>query len=160
LVIGSTGWNDRLGAIRARVEHAGIGCVYASNFSAGANVLFALARHAAELFARFPQYSAGIEERHHQQKKDAPSGTALRLGSEVNQGSGGKLDPPVAASRVGYEFGLHTLFFDSPDDLIEISHRARGRDGFARGAILAAELVHGRKGFFRFEDLLFERAPQ
>jgi 4-hydroxy-tetrahydrodipicolinate reductase len=152
LVIGTTGWNDRIDDVRKRV--AGIGCVYASNFSPGANVTFALARRAGELFARFPQYQAGMEERHHAQKKDAPSGTALRIASEVKGGSGGKLDPPIVASRVGAEFGLHTLFFDSPDDLVEISHRARGREGFARGAIFAAELVRGRKGLFRFDELL------
>ncbi len=156
LVIGTTGWNDRIDDVRARVEDAGIGCVYASNFSPGANVLFALAHRAGELFARFPQYAAGMEERHHAQKKDAPSGTALRIAAEVKEGSGGRLDPSIVASRVGAEFGLHTLFFDSPDDLVEISHRARGRDGFARGAVFAAERVHGRKGLFRFDQLMFE----
>ena len=154
LVIGTTGWNERLAGVRARVEKAGIGCVYASNFSPGANVAFALARRGGELVARFPQYAAGIEERHHAQKKDAPSGTALKIASEVKEGSGGKIDPPIVASRVGAEFGLHTLFFDSPDDLIEISHRARGRDGFARGAVVAAEMVRGRRGFFRFDELV------
>jgi 4-hydroxy-tetrahydrodipicolinate reductase len=152
LVIGTTGWNERIDDVRKRVEK--IGCVYASNFSPGANVTFALARRAGELFARFPQYAAGMEERHHAQKKDAPSGTALRIASEVKGGSGGKLDPPIAASRVGAEFGLHTLFFDSPDDLVEISHRARGREGFARGAVFAAGLVRGKKGLFRFDELL------
>jgi 4-hydroxy-tetrahydrodipicolinate reductase len=155
LVIGTTGWNDRLDDVRKRVEAAGIGAVYASNFSPGANVAFALARRAGELLARFPQYAAGMEERHHAQKKDAPSGTALRIASEVRDGSGGKLDPAIAASRVGSEFGLHTLFFDSPDDLIEISHRARGREGFAQGAVLAAELVKGRKGLLRFDELIW-----
>jgi 4-hydroxy-tetrahydrodipicolinate reductase len=154
LVIGTTGWNDRLDAFRKRIEQAGIGCAYASNFSPGANVAFALARRAGELVARFPQYAAGMEERHHAQKKDAPSGTALRIASEVKQGSGGKLDPPIVSSRVGNEFGLHTLFFDSADDVIEISHRARGREGFARGAILAAEKIRGRKGLVRFDELL------
>jgi 4-hydroxy-tetrahydrodipicolinate reductase len=155
LVIGTTGWNDRIDEVRARVETAGIGCVYAANFSPGANVTFALARRAGELFARFPQYAAGMEERHHAQKKDAPSGTALRIAAEVKGGSGGTLDPSIAASRVGAEFGLHTLFFDSPDDLVEISHRARGRDGFAHGAVLAAEKIRGRKGLVRFDELVF-----
>lgn len=154
LVIGTTGWNDRMQDVRTRVEAADIGCVYASNFSPGANAMFALARRAGELFARFPQYEAGMEERHHSQKKDAPSGTALKIASEVKEGSGGKLDPPIAASRVGAEFGLHTLFFDSPDDLVEISHRARGREGFARGAVYAAERIRGRKGLVRFDELL------
>ena len=154
LVIGTTGWNDRLDKLRARVDGARIGCVYASNFSPGANAVFALSRRAGELFAKFPQYAAGIEERHHAQKKDAPSGTALRIASEVKSGSGGKLEPPLASSRVGSEFGLHTLFFDSPDDLIEISHRARGREGLARGAVLAAEMVKGRRGLIRFDELV------
>ncbi len=154
LVIGTTGWNDRLDGVRKRIEKTGIGAVYASNFSPGANVVFDLARRSGELFARFPQYAAGMEERHHSQKTDAPSGTALRIAKEVKDGSGGKLDPPVVASRVGSEFGLHTLFFDSADDLIEISHRARGREGFARGAVLAAELVRGKRGLFRFDELV------
>lgn len=156
LVIGTTGWNERIEEVRARVEGAGIGCVYASNFSPGANALFALARRAGELFAKFPQYAAGMEERHHSQKKDAPSGTALKIASEVRDGSGGKLDPPIAASRVGAEFGLHTLFFDSADDLVEVSHRARGREGFARGAVFAAERIRGRRGLVKFDELFQE----
>lgn len=155
LVIGTTGWNEQLEQVRKRVDAAGIGCVYASNFSPGANVTFALAHRAGELFARFPQYAAGMEERHHAQKKDAPSGTALKIASEVKEGSRGALDPPIAASRVGAEFGLHTLFFDSPDDLVEISHRARGREGFARGAVFAAEAIRHRKGLMRFDELVF-----
>ena len=154
LVIGTTGWNDRVDEVRKRV--ANIGCVYASNFSPGANVTFALAHRAGELFARFSQYAAGMEERHHSQKKDAPSGTAIRIANEVKDGSGGKLDPPIVSSRVGAEFGLHTLFFDSPDDLIEISHRARGREGFARGAVVAAELIRGRKGLIKFDELIWQ----
>jgi 4-hydroxy-tetrahydrodipicolinate reductase len=156
LVIGTTGWNARLDEVRGRVEEAGIGCVYASNFSPGANVTFALARRAGELFARLPQYAAGLEERHHAQKKDAPSGTALKMVQEVKDGSGGRLAPGIVSLRVGAEFGLHTLFFDSPDDLIELSHRARGRDGFARGAVVAAEMVRSKRGFFRFDELIFE----
>ena len=154
LVIGTTGWNERLEEVRARVDAAGIACVYASNFSPGANIMFALARRAGELFARFPQYAVGMEERHHSQKKDAPSGTALKIASEVKDGSGGRLEPAIVASRVGAEFGLHTLFFDSPDDLVEISHRARGREGFARGAVFAAERLRGRKGLLRFDQLM------
>jgi 4-hydroxy-tetrahydrodipicolinate reductase len=154
LVIGTTGWNERLDHVRQRIDAAGIAAVYASNFSPGANVMFALARRAGELFARFPQYQSGMEERHHAQKKDAPSGTALKIASEVKSGSSGKLDPAIAASRVGAEFGLHTLFFDSTDDLIELSHRARGREGFARGAIFAAEQLPGRKGLLRFDEFM------
>lgn len=154
LVIGTTGWNDRLSEVKQRVEGAGIGCVYASNFSPGANVVFSLAQRAGELVAHFPQYESGMEERHHSQKLDAPSGTALRIAAAVKSGSDGKLDPAIVSSRAGSEFGLHTLFFDSADDLIEISHRARGREGFARGAVMAAALLRGRKGLFRFDELV------
>jgi 4-hydroxy-tetrahydrodipicolinate reductase len=154
LVIGTTGWNERAEEVARRVTEANIACVYASNFSPGANAVFALARRAGELFARFPQYATGLEERHHSQKKDAPSGTALKIAGEVREGSAGRLDPPIVASRVGSEFGLHTVYFDSPDDLVEISHRARGREGFARGAVFAAERIQGRHGLFRFDQLL------
>lgn len=153
LVIGTTGWTDKLELIRARCVQGGIGVVHAANFSPGANVTFALAREAARLFAQFPGYDVGIEERHHSQKQDAPSGTALRLATKVREGGKGAA-PPIVSSRVGSEFGLHTLFFDSPDDLVEISHRARGREGFARGAVIAAERLAGKKGFFTFEELI------
>lgn len=154
LVIGTTGWSDRAAAVEAACRERRIAMVHASNFSPGANILFFLARAAARRFASIPGYQAGIEERHHAKKLDAPSGTALRLKAEVVDGSGGAFDPPVAASRVGAEFGLHTLFFDSQDDLVEITHRARSRDGFARGAVLAAERIQGMSGVYRFEDLL------
>jgi len=154
LVIGTTGWNAKLDSVRDRSRGSGIGIVHAANFSPGAIVTFALAREAARLFAKFPGYTAGIEERHHNQKKDSPSGTALRIGTEVRSGSEGMFDPPIAASRVGAEVGLHTLFFDSQDDLVEISHRARNRDGFARGAVIAAEKLAGKRGFFTFEELI------
>lgn len=155
LVTGTTGWDDHFESVVGRVRDAGIGMVHAANFSPGATILFALARRAGRLVASAGGYAAGIEERHHAQKKDAPSGTALRIAREVRTGSGGTLDPAVAASRVGHEFGLHTLFFDSPDDLLEITHRARSRDGFARGAILAAEKLEGKTGAFAFEELIF-----
>lgn len=154
LVIGTTGWNDRMESIKTRCETAGIGIVYAANFSPGANIVFALARQGASLFSRFPEYAAGVEERHHAKKKDAPSGTALRIAQEIREGSRDRLEAPIASSRVGAEVGLHTLFFDSADDLVEITHRARSREGFARGAVIAAESLQGKKGFFRFDELM------
>jgi 4-hydroxy-tetrahydrodipicolinate reductase len=158
LVTGTTGWNAKRESVEARCRAAGIGFVHAANFSPGATIAFALAREAARLAQAFGGYAAGIEERHHSQKKDSPSGTALRIASEVRAGSGGGLDPSVAASRVGAEVGVHTLFLDSPDDLIEISHRARNRDGFARGAIIAAERLAGKSGIFTFEELVLGTA--
>ncbi|HEU5161966.1 MAG TPA: dihydrodipicolinate reductase C-terminal domain-containing protein [Thermoanaerobaculia bacterium] len=154
LVIGTTGWTERREAIESSCHDGGIAMVHASNFSPGANILFSLARAAARQFASISGYQAGIEERHHAKKLDSPSGTALRIKAEVVEGSGGALDPQVAASRAGAEVGLHTLFFDSPDDLVEITHRARNRDGFARGAVLAAERIHGMSGVYRFDELL------
>jgi 4-hydroxy-tetrahydrodipicolinate reductase len=154
LVSGTTGWDDQKEAIAARVDSAGIAAIFASNFSIGANIVFALARQAGELFGSQAQYAAGIEERHHDQKKDAPSGTALRIAAAVREGSSGVIDPAIVASRVGKEFGLHTLFFDSEDDLIEISHRARGRNGFARGAVVAAEMLPDARGLVEFGELL------
>ena len=154
LVIGTTGWHDVMEVVKARCSESRVNVVYAANFSPGANVVFGLARRAGEMLRRFEQYDCGIEERHHRQKKDAPSGTALRIARAVEEGAPGRWKPAIASSRVGAEFGSHTLFFDSPDDLIEISHRARGREGFARGAVFAAEMLRGRRGFFSFEELL------
>lgn len=156
LVIGTTGWNDRREEIEQACLDGGVPMVYASNFSPGANVMFELARIAGARFASYGNYEAGLEERHHSRKKDAPSGTAIRIASEVREGSGGALDPQAASSRAGAEFGLHTLFFDSEDDVVEISHRARNRHGFARGAVIAAERIVGRTGVHRFEQLITE----
>jgi 4-hydroxy-tetrahydrodipicolinate reductase len=128
--------------------------VAAANFSPGATIAFALAREAARLVALFGEYEAGIEERHHSKKKDSPSGTALRFAREVREGSNGRLDPQIASSRAGAEIGLHTVFFDSTDDLVEISHRARSREGFARGAVVAAEKIAGKTGVWQFEKLV------
>ena len=105
---------------------------------------------AAIIYVDSREIAAGIDK-----EPNIDGGTALRIAKEVKSGSDGKLDPPVAASRVGSEFGLHTLFFDSPDDLVELSHRARGREGFARGAVFAAERVRGRKGLITFDELVF-----
>lgn len=160
LVVGTTGWNERREQIEGLCREKHVSMVWASNFSPGANVLFQLARIAAARFASFGNYEAGLEERHHSRKIDSPSGTALRIAAEVRDGSGDALDPAPASSRVGAEFGLHTLFFDSADDVVEISHRARNRDGFARGAVIAAERILGRSGVHRFEDLISDRGEE
>jgi 4-hydroxy-tetrahydrodipicolinate reductase len=160
LVVGTTGWNERKDEIESLCRDVGIAMVYGSNFSPGANVVFELARAAAARFASFGNYECGVEERHHSRKMDSPSGTALRIASEVHEGSGGLLDPSPVSSRVGAEFGLHTLFFDSADDLVEISHRARSRDGFARGAVMAAERIPGMSGVHRFEDLISQEGEK
>jgi 4-hydroxy-tetrahydrodipicolinate reductase len=160
LVVGTTGWNDRREEIESLCRELGVPMVYSSNFSPGANALFELARRAAARFAAFGNYEAGLEERHHSRKMDSPSGTALRIAYEVREGSGGALEPKPASSRVGAEFGFHTLFFDSADDVVEISHRARNRDGFARGAVMAAERILGMSGVHRFEDLISKEGEE
>lgn len=152
LVIGTTGWDEWREQIEARTQS--IGVVWASNFSPGANMLFALARRATILAETFGGFEAGIEERHHSKKLDSPSGTAKRLADAVREASEGVFDPPIAASRVGAEYGLHTLYFDSEDDLVELVHRARSRRGFATGAVIAAERLEGRHGFFTFAGLI------
>jgi 4-hydroxy-tetrahydrodipicolinate reductase len=157
LVIGTTGWSQRMDAVRGQCGLHPIGVVHSANFSPGAIIMFRLAREAAGLFGRLPEYGSGIEERHHVMKKDMPSGTALRIAAEVTEGSAGAFKPVIAVSRVGAEPGLHTVFFDSPNDLVEISHRARGRRGFAKGALLAAERIRGKVGFYSFESLFFSR---
>ncbi|MEO8218647.1 MAG: dihydrodipicolinate reductase C-terminal domain-containing protein, partial [Acidobacteriota bacterium] len=134
LVIGTTGWSESLETVREQCLAASISVVWASNFSPGANVMFSLSRRAGELLSRLEGYDCGIEERHHAGKKDSPSGTSLKIAAAVEEGSASEWNPQIVSSRVGKEFGVHTLFFDSADDLIEISHRARGRNGFARGA--------------------------
>jgi 4-hydroxy-tetrahydrodipicolinate reductase len=154
LVIGTTGWNERRHEIEAACREGRIAMVHASNFSPGANILFHLARIGAKRIASIGGYEAAIEERHHSKKLDAPSGTALTIRNEVVEGSEKTFDPPVASLRVGAEFGVHTLFFDSADDVIELTHRTRSRDGFARGAVLAAERIHGMSGIYRFDELL------
>ncbi len=128
--------------------------VHAANFSPGATILFALARQAAGLASAFGGYQAAIEERHHSGKKDSPSGTALRLAAEAGAGDKDSRLLPIAATRAGHDFGTHRLFFDSQDDVVELSHTARNRDGFARGAVIAAEKLEGRRGVFTFEDLI------
>lgn len=158
LVIGTTGWDARRDEIRSAAE--GIGVVWASNFSPGANMLFELSRRATEIARAFGGFDVGIEERHHARKVDSPSGTAKRIADAVREASGGAIEPPIAASRVGAEYGLHTLFFDSPDDLVELSHRARSRRGFATGAVLAAEKLAGRHGFFTFAELIGFDSPR
>lgn len=152
VVSGTTGWEPAQS--RARIESSNIGFVHAPNFSPGAAVLFAAAAAAARTAAAFGgEFSAAIHERHHAGKKDSPSGTAIRLADQVRR-SNDHFTPEITAARLGHEAGLHTLILDGPTDLVEITHRARGRTGFATGAVIAAELLHGRHGFFTLEELL------
>jgi 4-hydroxy-tetrahydrodipicolinate reductase len=153
LVVGTTGWHDRLEDVRKVIESAGVGMVYAANFSIGVNLFYRAARAAAEIFAGFPMYEPYLTEAHHKFKKDAPSGTALELKRHVQPFLKGR-EIPVASIRAGYFPGTHELGFDSEGDTVVLCHTARGRQGFAEGALYAARWVVGKKGFFNFADIL------
>jgi len=152
LAEGTTGWLSEIAAIRAIVEETGGAFVYGANFSIGVNLFYKVAEYAAELFAKFPEYEAFIEEQHHSRKKDAPSGTALKLKEIVSAQV--ERDFSVSATRAGNIPGTHRVGFDGPADQILLEHTARSREGFALGAIMAAEWIVGRKGFFEFSDVL------
>ncbi len=153
LVIGTTGWTDRLEEVRQIVEKNGIGLVHAANFSIGVNLFYRAARAAGEIFARFPMYEPYITEAHHRTKKDAPSGTAKELHRQVSPLLGGR-EIPVSSVRAGFLPGTHELGFDSEGDTVILRHTARSRQGFAEGALLAAQWVVGKKGLFHFADIL------
>lgn len=148
IVVGTTGWYDRIDEARKLVEESGIGLVYGANFSIGVNLMFMVSQYAAGLFSRFTAYDPFIEEAHHKFKKDAPSGTAIYLRQVVEQEYGREI--PIASTRAGYIPGTHTLGFDSEADTLTITHVARNRTGFAEGALLAARWIVGRKGFHEF----------
>jgi 4-hydroxy-tetrahydrodipicolinate reductase len=168
IVVGTTGWYDRLTEIRSIVEAKGIGFLYASNFSLGVNLFFRIASDAARLIGRYPGYDVAIQETHHRRKADSPSGTALTLGSLVLQAfpakseilpetSHGAPAPErlhVTSTRVGSVPGMHTVLFDSEADTIELKHTARSRRGFALGALIAAEWLKGKHGFFTMQDVI------
>jgi 4-hydroxy-tetrahydrodipicolinate reductase len=155
LVEGTTGWNAKRDAIKNLVEEHQRGAfVFGANFSVGVNLFYRITDFAAALFAKFPDYEAFIEERHHSRKKDAPSGTALKLKDIVAKHI--RDDFSVAATRAGNIPGTHIVGFDAAADTIELTHTARSREGFASGAILAAEWIAGKKGFYEFTDVMDE----
>lgn len=154
LVEGTTGWNSEKEKIKNLVaEHDGA-FVFGANFSVGVNLFYRITEHAAELFANFADYETFIEERHHSRKKDAPSGTALKLQDVVAKHI--TKDFSVAATRAGNIPGTHIVGFDGTADTVELTHTARSREGFASGAITAAEWIHGKKGFYEFTNVMDE----
>jgi len=149
MVVGTTGWYGELARIRQMVEKSGSGLLYAANFSIGVNLFFDIARSAAAALQH--QYSGQIFERHHAQKKDAPSGTAVALQRIMQDASGTELE--ITSFREGDVVGMHELVLDSPSDTIYLCHDAKSRRGFAEGAVRAAEWLNGKKGFFDFKDV-------
>ncbi|MGO9647921.1 Dihydrodipicolinate reductase [Candidatus Sulfotelmatobacter sp. SbA7] len=149
LVVGTTGWYNELPQIRQLVEKNGTGLLYAANFSVGVNLFFDVARTAAAALQH--HYSGQIFERHHAQKKDAPSGTAAAMQKIIQAASG--TDLGITSFREGDVVGMHELILDSPADRIYLCHDAKSRRGFAEGAVRGAEWLAGKQGFFDFQDI-------
>jgi 4-hydroxy-tetrahydrodipicolinate reductase len=154
LVEGTTGWKQHEAEAKQMVaEHNGA-LVYGANFSIGVNVFYRIAKHASALFAAVDGYAPFIEEAHHNRKRDAPSGTALKLRDVMSEHLGP--DIPTSSTRAGYIPGTHRVGFDSEADQILLTHTARSRQGFASGALLAAHWISGRTGVFEFGDVIYE----
>ena len=154
LVVGTTGWMSQMEQIRRMVDERGTGLVYSSNFSIGVNVFFRLMEAAAASFRNYSDYDPWIYEIHHRAKVDAPSGTALKLKQILEQAYSRK-DISTASNRAGTIPGVHTVGFDSEADTLTFTHTARSRQGFASGALHAAEWVRGKQGFYEFSEVLF-----
>jgi len=149
MVIGTTGWLEHTDAVKAAVGRNHTGLVWSPNFSTGVNAFFRLVSEAARLLASEPEYGAWAWEIHHHTKKDAPSGTLLKLVEEMKKaGYAPAID--VSANRAGGHPGTHEIGFDSSADTITLRHTARSREGFARGALKAARWIIGKKGFYEW----------
>ncbi len=165
VVSGTTGWTDALPDIRRRCEKEGQAFFYASNYSLGVNILFHINRQLAEIMNRYPEYDVMLEETHHVQKLDSPSGTAVTLAEDilgaverkkirVNRPAEKEEELAIVSHREDMIPGIHTVRYDSEMDTLELTHSAKSRKGFALGAILAAEFIVGKTGCFGMKDLL------
>ncbi len=166
VVSGTTGWLDRLEEAKQLVEKYQGGLFYASNYSIGVNIFFAVNKYLAKLMKRYEQYDISMEEIHHTQKLDAPSGTAITLAEGilgelqhkktwVNEPSQAVEELPIISKRIDKVPGTHTISYECPIDNITITHTAHSREGFARGALAAAEWMVGKQGFYGMEDMLY-----
>ena len=165
VVCGSTGWLDRLGDATAYCKKKNAALLYASNFSVGVNIFFALNKTLAALIAPHKEYDVNITETHHTQKRDAPSGTAITLAEQIleklslkkkwiNEETTSPEDLSILSERIDPAPGIHRVRYHSDIDDIEIIHTAHNRKGFATGAILAAEFIQNREGIFSMGDVL------
>ena len=163
VVCGTTGWNvqtlrDELCDEAECCQVSRRALLWSSNFSVGVNIFFALNKRLAGLLADYPDYQPSITETHHIHKLDAPSGTAKTLAEDIErfklQVSGTKLQVPIESIREGEVPGIHTVTWDSPVDTISITHSAKSREGFALGAVLAAEWLKGKTGWHTMEEVL------
>jgi len=151
MIVGTTGWYKEIDRVRLLVERHNTGFLYAANFSIGVNLFFDVARAAAAALRH--DYSGQIFERHHVHKKDAPSGTAIAIQRVIREAGGKNEDLEITSFREGEVVGFHEVVFESPSDRIYLSHDAKSRRGFAEGAVLAAEWLAGKKGFYDFKDI-------
>ena len=165
VVSGTTGWLDRIGEIKEKCEKEGKTFFYASNFSIGVNIFFALNKYLAKIMNNFPSYNISMTETHHIHKLDAPSGTAITLAEGILENVDRKerwtletaeqpTDLPIHAIREGEVPGIHEVTYESDVDYISIKHDAKSRAGFALGAVVAAEFTAGKKGFLGMDDML------
>ena len=154
LVEGATGWLEKLTEARRLIEENEGALVYGANFSIGVNIFYRIVSQAASLMASLDQYQSFIEEQHHSRKRDAPSGTALKLQELMSEYI--KTEIPISSVRAGHIPGTHKVGFDSAADQIMLTHMARSREGFAAGALLAARWINGRKGVYEFSEVLDE----
>ena len=170
IVMGTTGWLANIEEAKKIVEKEKIGFVYASNFSIGVNVFCRILEKSTQVLNNFPEYDVYGIEAHHNKKKDSPSGTAKTIAEKIIANSKTKkkavfemLDRQIlpeelhfASVRGGSVPGTHSVFFDSTADTIELTHTARSREGFAIGALKAAEWIRGKKGFYSIDDMMRE----
>ena len=167
VVCGTTGWADKMDGIKKLAEEKGKAFFWTSNFSVGVNVFFAVNKYLAKIMNGFDQYDVSMTETHHIHKLDAPSGTAVTLAEGILENLERKKSwtlagaAPVEADSIGIEAiregevpGIHTIVYDSPVDSITITHSAKSREGFALGAVMAAEFIQGKKGFLSMQDML------
>lgn len=165
VVGGTTGWYDHVDEIKAICEKEGKTFFFASNFSLGVNIFFALNKYLAKIMNQFPEYDVKMEETHHIHKLDAPSGTAITLAEgvleNIDRKDAWKLDAVesdkemlIHSIRRGEVPGIHEIIYESDVDTISIKHDAKSRKGFALGAVLAAEFTAGKKGFLGMSDML------
>lgn len=164
VVSGTTGWLEEYSKMVQLCEEKQGAFIYASNFSLGVTIFFELNAYLAKIMAQFPQYAASIEEIHHTQKLDAPSGTAITLAESIINSSDysswalEKAKSPeelvIHAKRIPEVPGTHTINYESAVDTIQIKHEAHNRDGFALGAVIAAEWIYGKKGVYSMKDVL------
>ena len=153
-VVGTTGWLEHLDEARKIVDENGSALIWSPNFSVGVNVFERVISEAARLLKDEKEYGAWAWEIHHITKKDAPSGTLIQLVDRM-KAAGYTRNIDASSSRAGAHPGTHEIGFDSAADTITLRHTARSREGFARGALKAAQWIIGRKGFFEFSDVLF-----